>query len=883
MPLYWVLVVGACLMAEVLSAQSFKDFQKMWQKGFFQKTKKILEKTLAKDSSHLTALHLYSLYYLQTKNREYNVDKAHHFALKLLSAHGRIGVKKQRKYAKKGISLQTIVSLIEKIDSLAFQQAFEKHTESAFQDFIHDYPTARQRQRAVFLRDSIAFAKAQEENTHVAYKKFLEKYPDAIQAPLAQQRYETLLYEFETQQGTIDDYERFIQQYPHSPFRAEAETKLYYMFTADNQQETLASFLEKFPDNRHAEHAWWRLWYLTENKAFFLEKYPYAPIFQEAKQLYELDTVDFIAFVQNERFGFIDKQGNIRISPIFSAVSEDYLCSTLETDYIIAIRNDSTCIYNKAGKQLVCSQFEDVYPFGNQAIKVMKNGKFGLLHKAGFELLDCKYEKLEFIDNHIIQAQYQGRWGIIGYLNDVIVPFELEKIIVEREGAIILKKQKWAIAHSHMLLNGLKNKNLQLLYVYDTVESFGSESHVKVYQNGKVNLFDFIKAEEVNFFPRTPEGQTRVFLYETLKEVPFGWVAQNQSNYALHFLNGNYLENLSAVIPGTSVCAIQQNEKWGIVSQYGDIVVSCLYDSVVFLGEDAFLLFQGNKKWGYFLHSNLVDLSSYKWFTVQSLRNIGEQTRYFIIIEDKNGKKGLLSSRGEMILKPKYDEIYCISDTLFRVSKASKKGLIGLQTQLLPLQFDGIIYDSRNQTFVLLATQKFGLYHLPSKKLIKPEYDVMLRHYQDTIWIAKKEKYGFVSISGNALTPFEFDDIQFWNDTSALVFYKGKWRIYAFKYALLLDETFDTYKLLCENENEKVILTYRSSGYGLLSNQKNRILPEAYSQIYNIGSLKRPFYVAESHIQKAELYVVLFVNEAGEVVKKDVLKAEDYELFACNN
>ena len=95
-----------------------------------------------------------------------------------------------------------------------------------------------------------------------------------------------------------------------------------------------------------------------------------------------------------------------------------------------------------------------------------------------------------------------------------------------------------------------------------------------------------------------------------------------------------------------------------------------------------------------------------------------------------------------------------------------------------------------------------------------------------------------------------------------------------------MPEVFDTFEYV-KNSDEIIIITYRSSGFGVLSSKYGRIIPEEYSAIVNMGSDERPFYFVERDVAQAGLYIVLYIDEKGKVNKKQVLKEQDYFKIAC--
>ena len=83
------------------------------------------------------------------------------------------------------------------------------------------------------------------------------------------------------------------------------------------------------------------------------------------------------------------------------------------------------------------------------------------------------------------------------------------------------------------------------------------------------------------------------------------------------------------------------------------------------------------------------------------------------------------------------------------------------------------------------------------------------------------------------------------------------------------------------NTDEIVIKTFKSTGYGLLSNKRGRIVADEYTGIINLGTIQKPIYFLEKTVAKSNLYITLYLNEKGEVIREQILDAENYEKIIC--
>ncbi|MDW7690735.1 WG repeat-containing protein [Flammeovirgaceae bacterium SG7u.111] len=862
-----------------LQAQSVKALEKLLEKQDFEKLEASLKKKLEKDSLDAGAYYFYSLYYLDTANPFYDIDKAYEAVSTSLETLQKLEGKEVLKLDKAGLSEVRIRDTRAKVDSLAFERAREYHDLAGYQTFINEFVAANQMDSAIVLRDSIAFAAALKADTYQAYLSFFETYPEARQVEEAKKRYHKLLYDAKTKEATIESYAAFIRDYPDNPHKPEAELHLYQLFTADTKPSTFAKFIADYPSNRYVERAWYWLWFLSDSPQGFLSIYPNFPNKDWAKEAVEMSQINFYAFIDPDsaKFGFMDQQGKLMLAPSYEDIGESYRCSGVFDDFIVVVSNGKTGAIDKKGRVIVPYEFDKVAYFAPGVLLTVKNKLFGLYHQAGFKLMDNQYDDVQLLSRGLVSVKKYGALGIRTMNDQLVLPMEYSFIDTDREAGVISLSNggKSAYVNEEILLSAKGDASHLIQLEYDDFE-VSHEYFLNLSKGGKQSIKNYAYEDVV------PEN-------DEIRDTPGGWLAEKSTGFNFYNMQGQKISpvDYEEVIVGKKSYAVRVGGKWGVINFEGELFIQNVYDTIHFVEDKGILLEQGKKKLGYFYKDDLTDFTKYRSLNIQSAKLPVDSVSYeympFIITEDARRKKGLLSGDGYEILGNKYQKITLLDEEMVMIENYGKRGLANLRGKTVLKPSYEVITHYKDAYFSLFKTKKFGLFNAKTSEVIAPEYDATLKLYgqSDSIFIAKKGQFGFVDKHNEVVADFQFDDVRYWNDTVSLVRHEAKWKLYNFSGNYFLPETFDTFEYLYNTPENVVIVTYRSSGYGLLSNHKGRLIQEEYTEIINLGDETTPFYLVEREISQAGKYVMLYINEEGEVVKDQLLEEPDYVKIAC--
>jgi hypothetical protein len=183
----------------------------------------------------------------------------------------------------------------------------------------------------------------------------------------------------------------------------------------------------------------------------------------------------------------------------------------------------------------------------------------------------------------------------------------------------------------------------------------------------------------------------------------------------------------------------------------------------------------------------------------------------------------------------------------------------------------------------LLTGGKFGLFDCSKRKLIRPLYEKNLSCYNDQVIVVFKEgAYGFVDWDNKSLSKVEFDEVKYWNDSAAFVRKGSGWALYEIKTKKTVVDEIREFRFIRDEHDDKLAIVQQDRSFGVLHNLKGTIIPISFSDILNVGSREIPFYFTEKHVEEASIFVVIYYDDQGKMIRKEVYEQDDYEKIYCS-
>lgn len=304
-------------------------------------------------------------------------------------------------------------------------------------------------------------------------------------------------------------------------------------------------------------------------------------------------TNSYISVYTNGKWGVINSKGDIVIKATYDdmivipdATKAVFICEQNvnldnETYDSFAIDNNSNKLFSSYDKIEVIQNIDSdgqVFYVSN-LLKVMKDGKYGLINLSGKELLACNYESIEplkYLSNSFV-TEKDGKMGLVDNGGSVIIDnqySEIQGLTNQYEDGYIVKNQdgkyglinynkKQILECKYTKIENVYGSNMYVVKEGSNVELITNDGTVKL-----TNKFNEVKSidnnnlivkDGENYKVITSDGETKLDGYQYLK-------------YAF---DGNYIG--------------KKDNKYGIVDASGGLKVDFKYKLISYLKDEGFI------------------------------------------------------------------------------------------------------------------------------------------------------------------------------------------------------------------------------------------------------------------------------------------------------
>lgn len=830
------------------------------EKHRWQKAETKLRKTLAKDTLNPSVRYLVSVFYFHADNPAYDLDSAYHYAVTALDDYALTPPRERDKLRRMDVDSLRLTSLRARIDSTAFEEARRANTEAAYLKFLNEFPSAIQRDLAARLRDEVAYQDALRENTHKAFLGYLTRYPEAHRAPEARAHYDRLLYLEETRDQRLTSFEKFLTEHPETPYRTEIYQHIFEISTADGSVESFLAFMTRFPVSNLVKKAGQMIFHILAEEED--PRWPRQFLNDSLQNLLLLNQRYLVPVLKNNLYGFIDESGQEIMSPRYKSIHPDYLCGHIGDEVLML--DDK--LYARSGSVIYNGPIEELTDLGSGFLKVNTGEVIRVIHKAGFVFQDSVDDCRVLSKTHLA-VKKNNAWLLYTLTGRLLHKAGWEDITALGEVIAFKRDNKLYIAPREQLGKSADGIPLRLSEPFDDL---------KLWPHG------LLWGKAGDFQGVLNQGLHSVIGFDRhrLSPVFFGALAQKPNGYSLYNRTGKRSTTFDRVnIFGTWV-TVKKNRSWYLFDPLAMKNQTKAYDTI--RAEGPFLVGQlADTVYVHFAGNNTATFLKPHQITFIP----GRDSTSFLLVDESTKGKSVFDLRGKKLFSAFFDAIEYAGQGIFVVTRREKKGLLNMGGEtLLPPEYDAI--GSVNEQVVsLLKNKRFGAYHVHHKKLIKPQYDRnVLPYTEDLVSTFRNGYYGFLEWDNKPLSDFEFDEIKYWDDSTALVRKGSYWNFYEVFSKKNTESNLRNIIMIRNTADEKIAIIQKENNYGVVSNRRNVIIPVTFTDIINLGSAERPLYFTEKHIREASLFVVIYYDEDGNMLRKEIYdEAAEYDKIYCTD
>ena len=815
-------------------------------KESWNKAEAQVRKALRKDSLNLGAIYTYAWFYFTPANPKFNIDSASLLAHRAQAQFSRLTKKDKEKNLRFPFDSLGLQKLRTYIDSSAFNRAKQINTVEAYAFFMRNYSGSKQFTRAIELQQEVAFLDALKENTYQSFEAYMKTYPQASRAEEAGRRYEKLLFESKTKDQKLNSYTRFLEEYPKTPYRNLVEQQIFELSTASGEVRVFQDFLKNNPGSTYSKQARNFLYYFLKDQPALLKEI----LADSLKNVLTLEGNTWIPIWKNGSYSFLDMKGEDHLSNLTDSLAEHLLCDGFVQDILFA----KDKLYSRAG-DLLAENVLEVEDLGFGFLLVdYKNNTTKIVHKSG---LVCLEQEAKLIGHHFLFSKNNG--GKLYTLTGRKLLSGNWIDIVSFDNVIAFKDQQgFKLSIAANLASHANGQAIRFTDYFDEVKSI-DDKYVWVRRGEQTALLDFNLQVVLPFAQQQVEKTDDVLLVKKNKEVSI-------------FSNGKTVETYEE---------LQLNQYWKLGKKTGLYQLtnrsnskSTRLDSAYLLSfaaigyrNDSTFIFAGNAQHVFLLSPEVSLLSN-------------AAVAYILVAAaDRNT---VIDKNGEKLFTVQADNLECVSADYFTYQKRGKHILINRKGSIVPLTDFEAFGSATTLAVPVLAKKKFGLINRKNDRIIKPGYDRNLLAYNDNLVVAYRDgAYGFIGWDDKPSSKFEYDEVQYWNDSVALVKHNFSWRfldLSSFNFRLGKISEFISFK----NASEERFLIYKQDNfYGVLSNKRGIILEPTYTSIENLGNSEQPFYMTDKYVEEAEVHIVIYYDQHGKQVRRQIYEEEEFNHILC--
>lgn len=444
----------------------------------------------------------------------------------------------------------------------------------------------------------------------------------------------------------------------------------------------------------------------------------------------EISEYKYFTLEQNQKYGVIDRNGNIVIEAEYGAVqipnpSKAILVCVKE--YNENTKEYETVVYNEK-KEVLLSNYKNVQaisiytnvnstPYEKSVLTYKENGKYGLINLEGKQITKPVYDEISSINykEGTFLVKQNELEGIINMKGKVIIKCEYESVTSDnyysengnkkQAGFIVSKKTEDGYRYGYANYRG----TIILNPIYTQLERVTE-----------------IANEKGVYFIAFKNGQAG--LLKNNKEI----------------LNYEY-EDIQYNVLG-SIFVTKRNGKYGAVNQEGTTVLYPEYDNVYTGG----MYLNALKDKDIFI----FDLNGNKIETNEVSKTKTENANYYITI-DKNNKYKVVDSKDNIIIDKDYTYIEYLPGDYFIVERDSKSGIIDSNGKsVIELKYDSISRINETDILQMEKDKNIALYNLNMKEIVSMD-NAIVKEVKDEkayILLYSDTDFKYLDKNGNILT-----------------------------------------------------------------------------------------------------------------------------------
>ncbi len=830
-------------------AGDLKKIAKRIDKEDYEKAVELIQESLAEEPVNPGVRYYYAKLFLNDNFSKKNLDSARVYIFQAKEDLLKAGADVLDEMAKIPINEDSILTIFDRVSSLAFDRAIKRNTVQDLNTFLENFPQHPEKQVIIDARDRLIFEQVVNRSDIEGFEEFLTQYPESVFAVKAKVKLDSLVVLKHQNSDSITDLEEFIRANPDSEYVEDALGHLLRLNTISGKPESFLRFIQNYPNYETTQLPVDFLFHLDASQDFKLfERYVEVSSNPDSLRQERSLAATYFFPVYERTIQLISLQ-NQKVSTPFITLDQASLCEGVLSNFLSGQTSNGSGIYSISGSLIANGKL--IKDLGAGFLLVESDNEKSIIHKSGKTILTDLTDG-ELLGEQFLKVQ-KAKTGLYSLLGEEIVSPVYDDFFIDGDFWFVQRNDLLAITSAQEITDSF-GKGFNPKFDIEDYELLSDTTLI-----GFKGQQECILKKDGEFL--VPWGDHQVF-----PSNDFGYVKSKVGYYFIDqperiFNNIATSQSLVTYLTDTLWYLESKKINWKIGSR----------DSIRLVGNHMAIISGENPR---VVFETGITKDLYPNDEPILLTGSGDH----LLV--KNGKvSSLYDSRGEQIIGGNFDRISLLADTLLAVSFKGKTGLYSPNgEELLPITYDHL--EFRNGIISTLKDGKIGGYDVRNNITIKPKYEAKISTVGRSYLTRMNGKSGLIDRDGETVVPFDYEAITDWSDT--LVWAKKGSEYHLLNLNDLVPER--TVTLLSDFglQGQLVKKSYGEKGFGLIGNKSGILLQPNFTDIRLIGTRDNQIIVGEQALPQAGYTVLTYFDSAGNKIHSQAYRPEEYENVLCD-